>query len=213
MNVVSNEPTPFLIGLDVLREYGLVIDYHYNRVFLCAILPTGHLALEMMTSNSEKGQRTVSSQALSTRRWSLHSRAQEKGRFHLNHPCVIFVEEEPEHEHKDTSTSEDDLLKLWCMLEDVQAWTRFDKRAKTYHTTSSSGPLLENVIARNTIDDKTGHIMSLEYTKHMPSVLVVSGCRIRPNFGRMELGIFIFTVFLYYATVEWIHVWRQFHIL
>ena len=33
VNVVSNESAPFLIGLDVLREYGLVIDYHhYNRV-------------------------------------------------------------------------------------------------------------------------------------------------------------------------------------
>ena len=32
MNVVSNESTPFLIGLDVLREDGLVIDFHYNRV-------------------------------------------------------------------------------------------------------------------------------------------------------------------------------------
>ena len=61
VNVVSNESTPFLIGLDVLREYGLVIDCHYNRVYshilkrylLCAILPTGHLALEMMPSNSE----------------------------------------------------------------------------------------------------------------------------------------------------------------
>ena len=31
VNVVSNESTPFLIGLDVLREYGLVIDYHCNR--------------------------------------------------------------------------------------------------------------------------------------------------------------------------------------
>ena len=48
VNVVSNESTPFLIGLDVLREYGLVIDYHHNRVyshilkfyFPCAILPT-----------------------------------------------------------------------------------------------------------------------------------------------------------------------------
>ena len=48
VNVVSNESTPFLIGLDVIREYGLVIDYHYNRVcshimkryLLCAILPT-----------------------------------------------------------------------------------------------------------------------------------------------------------------------------
>ena len=61
MNVVSNESTPFLIGLDVLREYGLVIDYHYNRVYShilkrylpCAILPTRHLALEMLPSNSE----------------------------------------------------------------------------------------------------------------------------------------------------------------
>ena len=61
VNVVSNESTPFLIGLDVLREYVLVIDYHHNRVcshilkrcLLCATLPTGHLALEMMPSNSE----------------------------------------------------------------------------------------------------------------------------------------------------------------
>ena len=33
VKVVSNESTPFLIGLDVLREYGLVIDHHYNRVY------------------------------------------------------------------------------------------------------------------------------------------------------------------------------------
>ena len=60
VNVVSNESAPFLIGLDVLREYGLVIDYHYNRVYNhilkrylpCAILPTGHLALETMPRNS-----------------------------------------------------------------------------------------------------------------------------------------------------------------
>ena len=32
VNVVSNESTPFLIGLDVLCEYGSVIDYHYNRL-------------------------------------------------------------------------------------------------------------------------------------------------------------------------------------
>ena len=52
---------PFLIGLDVLREYGLVIDYHHNRVYShilkrylpCAILPKRHLALEMLPSNSE----------------------------------------------------------------------------------------------------------------------------------------------------------------
>ena len=61
VNVVSNESAPFLIGLDVLREYGLVIDYHYNRVYShilkrylpCTILPKGHLALEMLPSNSE----------------------------------------------------------------------------------------------------------------------------------------------------------------
>ena len=61
MNVVLNESTPFLLGLDVLREYGLVIDNHYNRVYSdilkrylpCAILPTRHLALEVLPSNSE----------------------------------------------------------------------------------------------------------------------------------------------------------------
>ena len=60
VNVVRNESTPFLIGLDVLREYGLVIDYHHNRVYShilkrylpCAILPKGQLALDMMPSNS-----------------------------------------------------------------------------------------------------------------------------------------------------------------
>ena len=61
VNVVSNESTPFLIGLDVPREYGLVIGNHYHRVYShilkrylpCAVLPTEHLALEMMPSNSE----------------------------------------------------------------------------------------------------------------------------------------------------------------
>ena len=32
VNVVSNESAPSLIGLDVIRECGLVMDYHYNRV-------------------------------------------------------------------------------------------------------------------------------------------------------------------------------------
>ena len=61
VDVVSNESTPFLIGLDVSREYGLVIDFHNNRVYShilkrylpCAFLPTGHLALEMMPCNNE----------------------------------------------------------------------------------------------------------------------------------------------------------------
>ena len=51
------------------------------------------------------------------------------------------------------------MLKLLSLLKDTQAGTRFDKRA--------SSSLWENVIARITIDDKTGRIMSLEYTKHM----------------------------------------------
>ena len=49
VNVVSNESTPFLIGLDVIREYGLVVDYQHNRVYShimncylpCALLPKG----------------------------------------------------------------------------------------------------------------------------------------------------------------------------
>ena len=61
MNVVSNESTPFLISLNVSRVYEVVIDYHYNRAYShilkrylpCAILPTGHVALEMLPSNSE----------------------------------------------------------------------------------------------------------------------------------------------------------------
>ena len=59
--VVSNESTPFLIGLGVVCEHGLVIAYHHilvyshilKRYLPHAILPTGHLALEMMPSNRE----------------------------------------------------------------------------------------------------------------------------------------------------------------
>ena len=119
----------------------------------------------MMPSNSDLGQRPVSSQALSTRRWGLHSRAQEKGTLSFESFIFHLHDEESEHEHKHTSTSEGDLLKLLSLLEDTQTWTRFDKRAKTYRTTPSSGPSWENVIARITIDDKTGHIMSLECTQ------------------------------------------------
>ena len=39
-----------------------------------------------------------------------------------------------------------------------------------------------------------------------PSVAVVSGCRFRPNFGRMVLRNFNFQ-FLFYAALEWIRVW------
>ena len=61
MNVVSNESTPFSSAWMCYVKYGLVTDYHYNRVYShilkrylpCVILPTGHLALEMMSSNSQ----------------------------------------------------------------------------------------------------------------------------------------------------------------
>ena len=106
-------------------------------------------------------------QDLSTRHWDLHSRAQEKGTLSFESSKFHAHDEESEHEHGHTSTSEHDLLKLLNLPEDTQVWTRFDKRARNYRTTSSSGPLWENVVARITIDDKTGHIMSLEHTKHM----------------------------------------------
>ena len=95
------------------------------------------------------------------------SRAQEKRTLSFESSTVHLREEESEHEHNHTSTSEDDLLKLLGMPEDTQTWTHFDKRAKTYRTTSSSGPLWEHVIARITFDDKTGHITSLEHTDQM----------------------------------------------
>ena len=97
----------------------------------------------------------------------LHSRAQEKGTLSYESSIFHLHDEESEDEHKHTSTSEDDVLNLLSLPEDTQTWTRFDKRAKTYRTTSSSGPLWENVVARITIHDKTCHIMSLEYTKHV----------------------------------------------
>ena len=109
----------------------------------------------------------MASHALSTRHWGLHSGAQEKGTPSFESHIFHLHDEKSEHEHGHTSTNEDNLLKLLNLPECTQTWTRFDKRAKTYRTTSSSGPLWENVVARITIDDKTGQIMSLEYTKHM----------------------------------------------
>ena len=107
------------------------------------------------------------SRALSTRDWGLHAGAQEKGTPSFESSIFHLHDEKSEHEHGHTFSSENDLLKLFNLPECTQTWTRFDKRAKTYRTTSSSGPLWENVVARITIDDETGHIMSLEYAKHM----------------------------------------------
>ena len=109
----------------------------------------------------------MSSQDFSTRHWGLHSRVHEKRTLSFESSIFHLREEESEHKHQHTSTNENDLLKLLSLAEDTQTCTRLDKTAKTHRTTSSSGPLWANVVARITIDDKTGHIMSLEYTKHM----------------------------------------------
>ena len=90
MIVVSNESTTFFISLDVFLGYGLVIDYHYTHVYshiflLCAIGATRHLALEMMLSKSEQGQRPASSHALSNRAGANNQWHKRKERFRLNH--------------------------------------------------------------------------------------------------------------------------------
>ena len=125
MNVVSNESAPSLIGLDVIRECGLVTDYHYNRVhsqtyLLCAVLPTGNLALEMMPSKHEWGQRPASSHALSTGRWGQQPRARKEGMLSLGSSASHLREEESEHEHERSSASEGGLLKMSDMPEDAQ---------------------------------------------------------------------------------------------
>ena len=91
VNVVSNESTLSLIGQDVIRECGLVIDHHYHcvhghimkRYIPSAILPTGRLASEMMPSKSEQGQRPTWSHALAAFRWGQQPRAQETGTLSL----------------------------------------------------------------------------------------------------------------------------------
>ena len=55
VNVVPCTSTPLLIGTDMLRYYGLVLDYAYNTVYShrlkrdipCTLLKSGHLALLM----------------------------------------------------------------------------------------------------------------------------------------------------------------------
>ena len=108
MDFVSNEATPFLIGLDVLREYGLGIEYHYNRVhshilkryFLCAILPTGQLWKDA------EPQRIGTVPCAESRLVDSALGPRFKGM--------------SEHEHKHTSTSEDEWLKLLGLLGDTQ---------------------------------------------------------------------------------------------
>ena len=129
VSVVSNESTPFLIGLDVLCEYGLVIDYHYNRVYShilkrylpCAILPTDILLWKCYraTVNGDSTQWRVMPSRLDTVAYIQGHRRKE--RLHLS---------KSEQEHGHTSTSEDDLLKLLNLPECTQTWTRFDRERK-----------------------------------------------------------------------------------
>ena len=121
-----------------------------------------------MPNNSEQGQRPVSSHAFSTWRWGLHSRAQEEGTLSFESFIFHLHDEESEHEHKHTSTSEDDLLKLLSLPEDTQktglASTRERKPIAPRHPRDHCGRMLLHESRSMT---KTGHIMSLEYTKHM----------------------------------------------
>ena len=56
VSTVACESTPLLIGTDMLRYYGLVLDYGYNTVYShrlkrdvpCTRLPSGHLAISML---------------------------------------------------------------------------------------------------------------------------------------------------------------------
>ena len=101
-----------------------------KRGFPGTILPTKHLALEMMPSKSESGQRPASSHALSTRRWSQQPRAQEKRPLSLESSTFHLCEEESEHEDEDTSTSEDDLLKLLGIPDDTQNLDSFPQESE-----------------------------------------------------------------------------------
>ena len=126
----------FLIGLDVIREYGIghrlppqpcLQSHHETLPSLCS---SSDGALEMTPNKSEQGQRPASS--LSTRRWGRQPRAQEKGTRSLESSTFHLREEESEHDREHTSTSEDDLLELLGMSEDTHTWQSFDKREKTY---------------------------------------------------------------------------------
>jgi len=56
VNVMHNTTTPLLIGTDMLRYYGMVLDYAYDKVYShrlkrdipCVVLPSGHIAISMI---------------------------------------------------------------------------------------------------------------------------------------------------------------------
>ena len=88
-----------------------------------------------------------------------------KERLHLSHPYFIFMTRSENTSTDTPPRARTHVLKLLNLHECTRTWTRFDKRAKTYRTTSSSGPLWENVVARITIDDETSCVLNTQ--KHM----------------------------------------------
>ena len=97
VNVVSNESTPFLIGLDVLRVYGLVINYHYNRIY-------SHILKRYLSlCNSSNGTSCFGNVAerIGTAQWRVKPSRLDTGpyiqghrrkeRFHVSHPYFIFM--------------------------------------------------------------------------------------------------------------------------
>ena len=62
INVVPCTETPLLIGTDMLRFYGLVLDYAHNTVYShrlqldipCVLLKSGHLAIKMLPGSETR---------------------------------------------------------------------------------------------------------------------------------------------------------------
>ena len=56
VNVLHKTETPLLIGTDMLRYYGMVLDYAHDTVYShrlkrdipCIVLPSGHIAISMI---------------------------------------------------------------------------------------------------------------------------------------------------------------------
>ena len=75
------------------------IDHHYNRVYshilkrylLCALLPTGHLALEIDAEHERIGKAPIVESSPLDSALGPTFKGTGEERFHLNHPHFIFV--------------------------------------------------------------------------------------------------------------------------
>ena len=99
--------------------------------FLCVILSTRHLALEMMPRERQR-QRGASCNALLVKRWGRPSQQRKKKHDRLSHLRAICMM--MKQSRQSVSTSEDDHLKLIASTHDAQSRTRLDMRATTDHT-------------------------------------------------------------------------------